>query len=149
MQKKTFNTLNRKRHLRINKRLRYLFVPMLVLIFSLQQFSSFAYSQIKDSRRPANLVKVQSDKLLVSADVAADLPFDSPPHEPEAEVIEEEETKSHTGKYWTPHTYKHSSPDVFFTLSLNSRFLQIVCSLHSRLSIPFFILHHSWKSFLS
>jgi hypothetical protein len=128
--------------------LRYCIVPVLILIFSLQQFSLFAFDQTPEKYITGYPVKIQTGNQPASVQVAADLPFDSPPPEPEAEVVEEDETKSHTAKYWTPPEYRRSASDVYFTSSLNSRLLQIVWSLHNRLSIPFFILHHSWKSFI-
>jgi hypothetical protein len=129
--------------------LRYCIVPVLILIFSLQQFSLFAFDQTPEKYLAGYPVKIHSGNQPASVQVAADLPFDSPPPEPEAEVVEEDETKSHTAKYWAPPEYRRSASDLYFTSSLNSRLLQIVWSLHNRLTIPFFILHHSWKSFIA
>jgi hypothetical protein len=44
---------------------------------------------------------------------------------------------------------KFSKNEHNYSSVLRSRYLQFVLSIHKRSDIPFFILHHSWKTHLS
>lgn len=81
--------------------------------------------------------------------VAAIFPFESVPSGLEIEVLEEAEIEDDLDEYWTNIVSAIFSNEEFYTSAERSRFLQHHATLHNRQTVPYFILYHSWKSYLA
>jgi hypothetical protein len=80
---------------------------------------------------------------------AALLPFESVPSGLEIEILEEAELEDDLDEYWTNIVSAIFSNEEFYTSSERSRLLHHHSSLHNRQTVPYFILYHSWKSYLA
>lgn len=125
----------------------YSFVVLFALLFSWVQFSAFA--NIQRSNSSSGYAVLHATSTANSVQLTAGLPFESLPLGQEMELLEEDETKNNLDEYWDQVAGKYHSGDLFYTTTLRSRFLQLNSSLHNRPSIPFFVLYHSWKSYLA
>jgi hypothetical protein len=125
----------------------YSFVVLFALLFSWVQFSAFA--NIQRSNNGSGYAVLHATSTANSVQLTAGLPFESLPLGQEMELLEEDETKNNLDEYWDQVAGKYHSGDLFYTTTLRSRFLQLNSSLHNRPSIPFFVLYHSWKSYLA
>ena len=125
----------------------YSFVVVFALLFSWVQFSAFA--NIQRSNSSSGYAVLHATSTANSVQLTAGLPFESLPLGQEMELLEEDETKNNLDEYWDQVAGKYHSGDLFYTTTLRSRFLQLNSSLHNRPSIPFFVLYHSWKSYLA
>ena len=125
----------------------YSFVVVFALLFSWVQFSAFA--NIQRSNNGSGYAVLHATSTANSVQLTAGLPFESLPLGQEMELLEEDETKNNLDEYWDQVAGKYHSGDLFYTTTLRSRFLQLNSSLHNRPSIPFFVLYHSWKSYLA
>lgn len=126
----------------------YSFVVVFALLISWLQLSAFANIQHSNSSRVGYAV-VHASATANSIQLTAGLPFESLPLGQEMELLEEDETKNNLDEYWDQVAGKYHSGDLFYTTTLRSRFLQLNSSLYNRPSIPFFVLYHSWKSYLA
>jgi hypothetical protein len=94
--------------------------------------------------------KVQAQPALPGAAcVAALLPFESVPSGLEIEILEEAEIEDELDEYWTHIVNAIYSNEQGYTSSVRSRLQQHHAALHNRQTIPYFILYHSWKSYLA
>jgi hypothetical protein len=125
----------------------YSFVVLFALLFSWVQFSAFA--NIQRSNSSSGYAVLHATSTANSVQLTAGFPFESLPLGQEMELLEEDETKNNLDEYWDQVAGKYHSGDLFYTTTLRSRFLQLNSSLHNRPSIPFFVLYHSWKSYLA
>lgn len=126
----------------------YCLIALLAFSFSWQQFSAFVTIQGPST---ANASGFHAQHTTATAQFFSHFPFESAPigQEMEMEVLEEDETKNSHDAYCTAFVQTYSSDEILYTSSLRSRFLQLATSIHNRSTVPFFILHHSWKSYLS
>jgi hypothetical protein len=122
-------------------------VVLFALLFSWVQFSAFA--NIQRSNNGSGYAVLHATSTANSVQLTAGFPFESLPLGQEMELLEEDETKNNLDEYWDQVAGKYHSGDLFYTTTLRSRFLQLNSSLHNRPSIPFFVLYHSWKSYLA
>lgn len=81
--------------------------------------------------------------------VAAIFPFESVPAGLEIEILEEAEIEDDLDECWTNIVNAIFSDEAFYTSSERSRYLQHHALLHNRQTVPYFILYHSWKSYLA
>jgi len=125
----------------------YSFVVLFALLFSWVQFSAIA--NIQRSNSSSGYAVLHATSTANSVQLTAGLPFESLPLGQEMELLEEDETKNNLDEYWDQVAGKYHSGDLFYTTTLRSRFLQLNSSLQNRPSIPFFVLYHSWKSYLA
>lgn len=124
------------------------FVAVFVLLISLIQFSVVANSH-HDQGIIKNATVHTPTPSVQAVLVAAGVPSESFPLVPEMELLEDDETKNDHSAYWLPVNGNHGAGELFQLTSLRSRFMQINSSLHGRTAIPYFILYHSWKSYLA
>lgn len=126
---------------------------LFVFAFSLQQFSAFAYTQLAENTKKDNGSGLHSRHIFSKAQLSYHLPFVPNPLEWEMEFVEEDDENNNrkisADDCRTSFIKKHSSVELDYTTCLTSRYLQLTSSVSNRPSIPFFILYHSWKSYLS
>lgn len=147
MRRKNYSISARKLSNICNKAVfNYSFVVLFALLFSWIQFSAFANIQRNNSSSGYTVLHATTAN---SVQLTAGLPFESLPLGQEMELLEEDETKNNLDEYWDQIAGKYHSGDLFYTTTLRSRFLQLNSSLYNRPSIPFFVLYHSWKSYLA
>jgi hypothetical protein len=84
-----------------------------------------------------------------STQVAAIFPFESVPSGLEIELLEEAELEDESDHYCIASLSILSSNEDCYTSSERSRFRHHQYSLHNRQTVPYFILYHSWKSYLA
>lgn len=128
--------------------LRCCFVLLLVAAFFISRFSVFANS----SRLPANVKEashLQEVHWLAGSYFTADHPAEPSPAEQEMEFIEEDETKKSTDECFDEWASRYSSRELSYATFLKCRLSHINSLLHNRPVIPFFVLYHSWKGYLS
>lgn len=149
MRKKNYSISARKLSNICNKAVfNYSFVVMFALLFSWVQFSAFANIQRSNSISTSGYAVLHATTAN-SVHLSRGLPIESLPLGEEMEILEEDETKNNLDEYWDQIAAHYHSGDLFYTTTLRSRFLQLNSSLHNRPSIPFFVLYHSWKSYLA
>lgn len=149
MQRKNYSITARKLSNICNKVVfNYSFVFVFALLFSWVQFSAFANIHPHRSNKSGYAV-LPATTTANSVQLSAGLPFESLPVSQDMELLEEDETKNNLDEYWDQIAGKYHAGDLFYTTTLRSRFLQLNSSLHNRPSIPFFVLYHSWKSYLA
>lgn len=141
--------LKRKGRFCNRKTLNFCFVAFLAVVFLLQQFSALAHTF-----NPGNHTRAKGEKFHIAhaglgTQVASDFPYEEDSREPEAELNEEDVSKFRVSKQLHHFIEKYFAGEILDTTFLQSQFLQINSSIQNRTSIPFFILHRSWKSFLS
>jgi hypothetical protein len=133
--------------------LNYCLVLLFALAFSVQQFSAFAYTQLAESAKNESKTQLPSQHLLNNIQFAYHLPIAPNPLEWEMEFVEEDDEynsrKISADDCGNLFKKTYSSDEAEYATSLNSRYLQLISFAGKRPSIPFFILYHSWKSFLS
>lgn len=81
--------------------------------------------------------------------VAAVFPFQSVPTGLEIELLEEAEVEDDLNEYWTHIVSAINADEHGFSNAVLSRLLQQHAALHNRQTVPYFILYHSWKSYLA
>lgn len=149
MQRKNYSITAHKLSNICNKAVfNYSFVVLFAVLFSWVQFSAFANTHPYSSNKSGYSV-LPATTTANSVHLTAGLPFESLPLSQDMELLEEDETKNNLDEYWDQIAGKHHSGDFFYTTTLRSRFLQLNSSLHNRPAIPFFVLYHSWKSYLA
>ncbi|WP_336518032.1 hypothetical protein [Pollutibacter soli] len=131
------------------KTLNFCFVAFLTVVFSLQQFSALAHTFHSGNQARAKGEKIQISHAGAGTQIAADFPYEEDSREKEAELNEEEVSKLKIGKHLHHFIEKYFTGEPSDNSFLQSQFLQINSSIQNRSSVPFFILHRSWKSFLS
>lgn len=131
----------------------YCLVLLFTLAFSVQQFSAFAFTQLAESAKKESSAHLYSQHLYNSTQFAYHLPFAPNPLVWEMEFVEEDDDEQHKkiSVDCSKHCIveKHSPGELIYTTYLKSRYLQLASSFSNRPSIPFFVLYHSWKSYLS
>ncbi|MEJ8818581.1 hypothetical protein [Lacibacter sp. H407] len=148
-QTSSYIKLRKQRKTPIKTVINYCLIALLAFSFSWQQFSAFITIQ---GPRTASASGFHAQHSTATApQFSSHFPFESAPigQEMEMEVLEEDETKNSHDEYCTAFVQTYSSDEILYTSSLKSRFLQLATSIHNRSTVPFFILHHSWKSYLS
>lgn len=139
-------------YLSVKAAFKYSLFLIFVFAFSLQQFSAFAFTQLAENTTKETSSNLHSQHLLSNSQLSYHLPFQPNPLEWEMEFLEEEDDNNRkitADDYRTSFIKKHSSDELDYTTGLNSRYLQLTSSVSKRASIPFFILYHSWKNYLS
>lgn len=130
----------------------YCLLLLFTFAFSLQQFSAFAYTQLAENSAKENIPAFHSQQLYNSSQLSYHLPFASNLSQYEMEVVEKEDenerknSSDDCGDYFLS---RHSSTECDHTNFLKSRYLQLASSANKSSSVPLFILHHSWKSYLA
>lgn len=81
--------------------------------------------------------------------VAALFPFQTVPSTIDIEILEEAEIEDELDEYWTQIVSAIFSNKDFYTGAERSRYLHHHAALHNRQTVPYFILYHSWKSYLA
>lgn len=81
--------------------------------------------------------------------VAAIFPFESVPSGLEIELLEEAALEDEPDEYWTLTDFTVFSDEAFYNAVVRSRLLHYHAALHNRQQVPYFILYHSWKSYLA
>lgn len=84
-----------------------------------------------------------------STQVASIFPFESVPSGLEIELPEEAEIEDESDHFSITSLSIISSNEDGYSSSERSRFRHHQYSLHSRQTVPYFILYHSWKSYLA
>ncbi len=130
----------------------YCLLLLFAFAFSLQQFSAFAYTQlVQNSKENASVLRPQ--QLIHHSPLSYHLPIAPNTLACEMEILEEDENDNNrrTGidDQRNGVAAGHCSDENDFTIALKSRYLQLASSANQRTSIPLFILHHSWKNYLS
>lgn len=131
---------------------KFCLVLLFAFAFSLQQFSAFAYTQLAENTKKETGTNLHSQHLLSNSQLSYHLPFQPNPLEWEMEFVEDDDDnirKFNIEDCKVHFTEKYSSVEFVFTTNLKSRYLQLTSSVSKRPSIPFFILYHSWKSYLA
>ncbi len=132
---------------------KFCLVLLFAFAFSLQQFSAFAYTHLAENSKKESSSHLHSQHIFSNSQLSYHLPFQPNPLEWEMEFVEEDDEnnnrKTSADDYRTSFIKKHSSDELDYTTGLNSRYLQLTSSVSKRPSIPFFILYHSWKNYLS
>ena len=123
-------------------------ILFLTLIFSLQQFAAYAQIHAGNLLNDSQTSGFHAHHHLFSAHYSHSLPFNENNTNTDAELSEEEEIKNNFSKYWTASLENQNSNEFCVTNCLNSRFLQIISSIHKQPCIPLFILYQNRKSFL-
>lgn len=124
-------------------------VLFLSVIFSLQQFSTLAHVFTGNNESGEHAPIIHSEPDPVSPHISGSLPFSGQTGRPDAETTEEEELKNIYPKYFIASENKKSSDEFFYTAGIQSRLHQIMSSCRLKPPVPFFVLYHSWKSFLA
>lgn len=128
--------------------LRCCFVILLAATFSISRFPVFA----NNSRPSANVKEtshLQEVDGLAGSYFKADYPAEPSPAEQEMEFIEEDETPKNTDECFDEWASRSFSRELRYATSLKCRLSHINSMLHNRPVIPFFVLYHSWKGYLS
>ena len=132
---------------------RYCLILLFAFAFSLQQFTAYAYVRDAVNITSTHTAKPHSWHLFTSSHISFHQILAPDPLEWEMEFAEEEEDNSRKASNSTAHKYylieNSSFNDLFYISGLRSRFLQFASTVDNRSTIPFFILHHSWKTHLS
>lgn len=132
---------------------KYCLLLLFTFAFSLQQFSAFAYPQLAESAKKESSSRLHSQHLFNSSQFAYHSPFAPNPLEWEMEFVEEEDDSNNRKINIDDDRHQiveqHSSDELAFTTCLKSRYLQLASSVSKRSTVPFFVLYHSWKSYLS
>jgi hypothetical protein len=154
MQGKSTNIKFTNQHyLSVKAAFKYCLILLFAFAFSLQQFSAFAYSQLAESSKKETSSHLHSQQLFNSSQFSYHLPFQPNPLEWEMEFVEEDDDNNNKKISIDVHknhfVETHSSGEFEYTTCLKSRYLQLTSSVNNRATIPFFILHHSWKNYLS
>ena len=140
-------------YLSITAGIKYCLVLLFAFAFSLQQFSAFAYTQLAENSIKENGSHFYSQNIYSGNGLSYHLPFVPNPLEWEMEIIEEDDEHGHrklSADYCSTHFGRtFSSNESLYNSSLNCRYLQRSFAADSRWTIPFFVLYHSWKSYLS
>jgi hypothetical protein len=131
---------------------KFCLVLLFAFAFSLQQFSAFAYTQLAESTKKETGYNLHSQHLFNSTPLSYHLPFQPNPLEWEMEFVEEDDDnhrKINIDDCRDHFLETHLSGEFEYTTCLKSRYLQLSSSVNNRATVPFFILYHSWKSYLS
>jgi hypothetical protein len=126
--------------------------PLAVLVLMLLQATqSLAFTSFQQGiSNPFAIEKVAARPAAPDAvHVAAILPFESVPSGLEIEILEEAEIEDDLDEYWTHIVNAIYSNEQGYTNSVRSRLLHYHSKLHNRQTVPYFILYHSWKSYLA
>lgn len=67
----------------------------------------------------------------------------------DVEVLEEEDLRNECTENCQPFAGNYVAGELLYTSSIRSRYLQMLSAFYNRTAVPFFILHHSWKEYLS
>ncbi|NCU05183.1 MAG: hypothetical protein GXC73_14485 [Chitinophagaceae bacterium] len=133
--------------------IKHCFILLFAFAFSLQQFSVFACKADAASITSNHHSKPSSWHLFTSSHISFHQFLAPDPLEWEMEFTEEDDGSSRKPSNSTAHKYylvdNSSFNDLFYISGLQSRFLQFASTVDNRSTIPFFILHHSWKTHLS
>lgn len=124
---------------------RYCFIFLFTFIFATLKFSAFLYAS-----RPAVLIKGHSISYSLPAGaLRCTDEYPSYPGEPDMEIVQEdEETEVKTGQIDEPFYISYKWDQQLNYSFLKSWYLYKEYALHNRHKIPFFVLYHSWKSYL-
>lgn len=127
--------------------LRYCFIFLICFVFATLKFSAFIYASqsgvLVKKHLAVRSLPAEQPSFTSGSPIA---PFSG---EPDMEVMEEdEETKTKTDHSVEVVYLNHSSDEQLFSSFLKSRYLHKEFALHNRQAIPFFVLYHSWKSYL-
>lgn len=125
----------------------HLAASFMLLLLVVQAFGFTSFQQRKTVRFAGKQVQAPP----VSPDAARFaglLPFESVPSGLEIEILEEAELEDDLDEYWIHIVSAVFSNEEFYTNSERSRLLHHHSSLHNRQKVPYFILYHSWKSYL-
>lgn len=132
----------------------YCLLTVCAFIFPARQFFTFATPHAGSTVTPANYFEANKQDVLATAHYTSSLPFIWALSEKDFELSEEEdddddETNDKFEKSSHQLFDSYSSFELFYANRLKSLLLQNSSSVHRRKAIPFFILHHSWRSFHS
>lgn len=136
--------------------IKHCLILLFAFAFSLQQFTAFAYLRDAASTANTNNSKPPSWHLFTSSHISFHQFTEPDPLEWEMEFNDEDDEGNNSNrKLNSSTTYKYYQADdvafneQLYTSCIQSRFLQFVSTANDRSTIPFFVLHHSWKSHLS
>lgn len=144
-------TNRRKNILRITmvkQAVNQLFFTLFCFAFLLQQVYAFTFPQ--DTH-----VKSVNGSIIHTADLSVHSPFVtlfpawSAMIPEDMEVVEDEDIQCSLPAFFNTTLQKTEGGRLFYDRILRNRYHQLKSSVQRRDAVPFFILHHSWKSFLS
>ncbi len=137
---------------RIKPVISYFVFVVIAFAFFLQQLSAFTFVKEKPLSGEKSITRIlYNEQGSSAAHISATIPLQSLPTETdlEFEIAEEEETKNSFTDYGAESAEKYVLNEINFTSFLRIRFLQIASSVENQPVLPLFILHHSWKNYLS
>lgn len=123
------------------------FIGLLVVLILLQQTSPFF--PFRDNQSSSSFSTTSS----LNSHTFSQFPL--PAHQAqhgidmEVEVTEEDDLHHDVDHLSGTTAHKFSLEERLFTSFINSRYLTLASSLHSKVEVPYFILHHSWRNHIS
>ncbi|MFM2363239.1 MAG: hypothetical protein RLZZ316_2141 [Bacteroidota bacterium] len=124
----------------------YFLCIAIIASVSWQQFALYAKYTSSNTTKTNAIGKLSINKSS-KYNISQPLPISASPlgFEADVEILEEEETKNSIEAYNDNLTEAQIAGEINYTAFLKSRYLQLTHSVYNRSTVPFFILHHSWK----
>lgn len=134
-------------HTPARKIINYFILFFFTLAFSLQQLLALTCFTIPASGQKAGYTQ-QSATHASQDHLSATMPAPSSTASVDMEVTEDEDDLGNEKDVLTCFLQKNTAEGLSYEGVLRIRYLQLAFSVHKQTAVPFFILHHSWKSFL-
>ncbi len=149
MQHTNINTKKKKQTKSpIKKGMLNCFLIVFALTFFLQQLQVFALISNAYNNK-TNTNKSTSISHATGTHFLASLTYPSSLELMEMEETEDEDIQSNHQELNNNFSQKYNTEELAYNCILQSRYLQLATSIHQQQAIPYFILYHSWKNYLS
>lgn len=132
----------------IKQAVNHLLLTFFCFAFLLQQVYAFTFPQDVHIESGKGSI-IRTAELSVHSPFVSLFPACSAMILEDMEVVEDEDIQSSLPASINATLQKSAAEELFYDRILRNRYQQLESSAQRQAAVPFFILHHSWKSFLS
>lgn len=133
---------------RLKPGLLYLFTALVLSLFCGQKMVAFGDAPAKETFLQKEISTLRSIPVLSAQFPKLELPFESIPTPYDCEAPNENEQEDDSDSECNLMAGLHNPLVVFDLSTTGNWFTQSFSSIYYHTSVPFFILYHSWKSFV-